>query len=103
MCVWCVYVSLILVIWPFSNSIQEEQFWKCVLMTQRKVTKCRLPRRQMWACLASPLCSPSADCVLGLDGEKTRQHGGRQEERSSETQGHQGMEPNIVNVCLLSG
>lgn len=87
-------------IWSFSNSTPEEL---CVDDTQRKVTKCRLSRWQLWACLASPLCSPPAGCVLGLGREKTHQHREKWEGRNSETQGHQSMEPSVVAVCLLSG
>lgn len=52
---------------PSRRSIVE----MCVDDTQ--ATKCRLPRWQTGACLeASPLCPPSADCVLGVGWGKDR-------------------------------
>lgn len=74
-------------------------------MTQRKVTKCRWPRWQVWASLeASPLglLLHVVCCAEGPGGDKTCQHRGRWEGRSSEAQGPKEMEPNRV-VCLLRG
>lgn len=56
----------------------------------------------MWACLGTYSLCPLL-LVLGVHGEKTCQHSGRQEGGCTEARGYKEMEPDIVDGCLLSG